>query len=210
MVSECNLYRYALNRDDLSINARVLWCYLCTQVSLDVHSAGLKLSEVLAERDEAVYLENVSYVNIPSKLRLSRHRYREAMSELFEKRYYVLDRLYFPMQMLDGGFFKLRSEEGMTPWDYVLYSWLLDRIEYGGGNMTDVTNASIAAGLGVGEASVKKWKGVLYANGWLKAVRYGKMVYCADPVAMEKDGGPRPPKVPSRGVKPMRLNLERF
>ena len=210
MVSNCNLYRYVFGRDDLSIGSRVLWCYLCTQVSLDVAGAGKDLAEVLTARSGEVYLEGVSYDEIPSKLQMSRYRYKVAMSELASKGIYDDDLLYFPVAMLDAGFFDLKSKAGMTPWDYVLYSWIMDRIEYGGGNMTDVTNGAIAAGLGISEDSVKQRKKGLYLRGCLKVVRRGSVVYCADGDALARDGVPRPPKVSSRKKERMHTNLDRF
>lgn len=210
MILDCHIYRYALGRDDLSIGSRVLWSYYCTQASVMVLSVGRELEELLAERSGMLCLEGMTYANVPAeKLGMSRHRWRVAMLELSDAGLYRNDMLYFPLDMQSAGFFELRSKPGMTPWDIVLYSWILDRIEYGGGNMTDVTNASIGAALGLTEYSVCKRKAGLYSRGWLEVVRRGQMVYCADPERTKREGYIEP-KVSSRKSNAPRLNLERF
>ena len=98
----------------------------------------------------------------------------------------------------------------MTPLDIVMYSWIMDRIEYGGGNMTDVTNGAIAAGVGMNEYSVRKRKQEMYLHDWLSVVRQGGVVYCGDPDAYRKSGVWIPPKVSSRKLMGMRTNLDRF
>lgn len=210
MILDCHIYRYALVRDDLSIGSKVLWSYYCTQASVMVLSVGKDLDELLAERGGMLCLEGMTYANIPGEmLGMSRHRWNVAMSELRDAGLYRDDMLYFPLDMQVSGFFELRSKPGMTPWDIVLYSWILDRIEYGGGTMTDVTNAAIGASLGLTEYSVRKRKAGLYARGWLEAVRRGQMVYCADP-ELAKVRGYIEPKVSSRKSSGPRLNLDRF
>ena len=210
MILDCHIYRAVLGRDDLDAGSKILWCYLCTQASVAVLGQGMDLAELLGSRGEVLCWENASYAVIPcDRLGLSRHRYRMAIDELRDKGIYRDDMLYFPLSMHDGGFFELRSKDGMTPLDILLYSWIVDRIEYGGGSMTDVSNAMIATSLGMDIFSVRKRKTGLYAHGWLEAVRQGSMVYCAEPGIVARMGGYFVPKVSSRASKAMRLNLDR-
>lgn len=196
-------------RSDMSIGCRILWSYYCTQASVMVLSVGEKLEELLCARGEVLVLEGMSYANVPgAMLGMSRHRWNVVMGEMYELGLYRNERLSFPLDMQVSGFFPLRSKPGMTPWDIALYSWVLDRIEYGGGTMTDVTNAAIGAGLGLTEYSVRKRKVGMYARGWLEPVRRGQMVYCAAPDLVRSDGYVYP-KVSSRKSTAPRLNLDK-